>query len=438
MAAPTEQLNRLALFRDLGYEPHPGQMEVHKSRKKRRVLACGVRWGKTKAAAMEAVAAALEPKDRSIGWIVAPTYDLADRVFREIQVVTLEKLRHRVITMKEHERRLVLRNMSGGTSEIRAKTADNPVSLLGEGLDFVIVDEAARLKPGIWENHVTQRLIDKQGWALLLSTPKGKNYFYDLFLRGQGRDPDYESWNHPSWNNPYLDRPAIEAERDRLPQRFFDQEFGGQFAEGAGQVFRNIHECATGEFQDLMANTIYVGGLDLAKTEDYTVLAIMSSDRRLVALDRFHRLDWFLQVTRIKATLDRYANAPVITDVTGVGDPIYESLRIAGCNALAYPFTARSKAALINNLALQLELKRITLPRRELCPELIDELESFEFSVTDSGNVRSGAPSGRHDDTVIALALACWPLRPNTRSRTIVEPIGDMPVDMFVRRIGSR
>ena len=83
--------------------------------------------------------------------------------------------------MKDNEKRLILRNMAGGLSEIRGKSADNPVSLLGEGLDWVIVDEAARLKPSIWEGHLSQRLIDKHGWALLISTPGGKGYFYDLY-----------------------------------------------------------------------------------------------------------------------------------------------------------------------------------------------------------------------------------------------------------------
>src|SRR5690606_37216583 len=120
--------------------------------------------------------AALEPKERSIGWGVAPTYDLADRVFRELQLVIYRSLRHRVVQMREHDRRLVLRNMAGGLSEIRAKSADNPVSLLGEGLDWLTAAEAARLKPAIWEGHLTQRLVDKKSSALLISTPKGKGY----------------------------------------------------------------------------------------------------------------------------------------------------------------------------------------------------------------------------------------------------------------------
>ena len=160
------QLDKAALFEDLGYEPHAGQLAVHRSTARFRVVACGGGWGKTTAAAMEAIAAALEPKESAIGWVVAPTYDLADRVFREVEVIVLERLRHRLVQKKEAERRILLRNMAGGVSEIRAKSADNPVSLLGEGLDFVVVDEAARLKPLIWQNHVSQRLIYRKEKAI--------------------------------------------------------------------------------------------------------------------------------------------------------------------------------------------------------------------------------------------------------------------------------
>ena len=168
-ATTSLSLNKEALFADLGYEPHPGQLAVHRSTAPRRVLVCGVRWGKTLCSAMEGIAAAMAPCERSIGWVAAPTYDLADRVFREIQFIAVKHLKHRIVTMKESNRQLVLRNMAGGLSEIRGKSADNPVSLLGEGLDWLIVDEASRLKPAIWQSHLSQRLIDKKGWALLIS-----------------------------------------------------------------------------------------------------------------------------------------------------------------------------------------------------------------------------------------------------------------------------
>src|SRR6266850_978292 len=170
--APPKTLNKQALFRDLGYEPHHGQAEIHVSKASRRVVACGVRWGKSLCAAMEGLAAAMEPKERSMGLLVAPTYDLTDKIYREMVIIVAQHLRHRIVSMKDNEKRLIIRNLAGGLSEIRGKSADNPVSLLGEGLDWVIVDEGARLKPTIWEGHLSQRLLDKNGWALLISTPR--------------------------------------------------------------------------------------------------------------------------------------------------------------------------------------------------------------------------------------------------------------------------
>jgi hypothetical protein len=403
--------SKTRFFEDLRYEPHPGQLLVHDSRASRRVVACGVRWGKTRCAAMEGLAASMEPKERSMGWVVAPTYDLAEKVFREIVHIAGTHLRHRIVTLKENEKRLVIRNMAGGMSEIRGKSADNPVSLLGEGLDWVIVDEASRLKPSIWEGHLTQRLIDKKGWALLISTPRGKGWLYDLFRRGQGHDLDYESWNAPSRQNPYLDKKLIESERARLPERVFRQEFEGEFLEGAGQVFRNVRECATGSWKEPDKDDYYNGGLDLAKVEDYTVLCLVNRMCEVVFIDRFNRVDWNLQIARIRAAMSRYEGS-LLVDSTGAGEPIYERLWQADVQAEPYPLTARSKAALIDNLALMLEQRLVTLPRPELWPEGIDELEAFEYSVTENGNVRTGAPSGCHDDCVIALALALWRRRP--------------------------
>jgi len=403
------ELDRDALFAQLSYVPHEGQELVHRSRAKRRVLVAGTRTGKSLCAAMEAIAAAMEPKKRSMGWCVGPTLELADKVYREIVIVAAEHLKHRIVELKQHEKKLVLRNLGGGLSEIRAKTADNPVSLLGEGLDWLIVDEAARLKPAIWNSFLSQRLIDKDGWALLISTPKGKGWLFDMWKRGQdGKDPDYESWRLPSWTNPYLKKELIEAERERLPAAVFAQELAAEFIEGAGAVFRYVREAATGTFAEPVKDEKYFAGLDLAKVNDFTVLTVVNRRLEVVFVDRFHRLDWGLQVARIRAATERYNWAWTLVDSTGVGEPVYEALCAAGVRAEGYAFTTASKNALINNLSLRFEKREIVLPRAELCPTLIDELEAFEYSVTDSGTVRTNAPSGMHDDHVASLGLAAW------------------------------
>jgi hypothetical protein len=114
-------------------------------------------------------------------------------------------------------------------SEVRAKSADQPVSLLGEGLDWLIVDEAARLSREVWEGCLAARLIDKQAWALLLSTPQGCGWFYRAFRLGQKGEPSDESWRAPSSQNPHLPPGVIEAERSRLSKQAFTQEFEAEF-----------------------------------------------------------------------------------------------------------------------------------------------------------------------------------------------------------------
>ncbi len=402
------RLDKRALFELLHYEPHPGQLAIHNSRAPRRVVACGVRWGKTMCAAMEVTAAAMQPAEHSVIWCIGPTYDLAERVFSKVALTVAAHLPHRIVKLSEHDQRLILRNMGGGLSEVRGKSAENPVSLLGEGLDCVVMDECSRTHPRVWLSHVSQRLVDKKGSALLISTPKGRGWFYDEWRRGQGSDPHCRSWNQPSWTNPLLDAEHIEAQRGQLPDRVFRQEYGAEFIEGAGAVFRYVRERATGEWQSARQGDTYSAGLDLARVSDFTVLTILNQRREVVHVDRFTRLDWSIQIQRVKAALDRYPCCYVLVDSTGAGEPIYEQLLKSGIRARPYTFTASSKSDLVNSLALALEQGTITLPRADLAPELIDELESFEYSITDAGSVRMSAPSGVHDDCVMSLALALW------------------------------
>jgi hypothetical protein len=409
MAKPRKlRLDKEALFRRLNYAPTPGQLKIHRSKALRRVVACGVRWGKSTLAAHEAIAAAMQPQERSIGWVCAPSYDLSRRVFDMIIVAVKTHLSHRIVWLRESEHRLMIYNMAGGKSEIRCKSAESKNSLLGEGLNWLIVDEASRLRPSIWESHLSQRLLDKRGWALLISTPHGRGPFYDMWKLGQGADPEYESWNEPSWTNPRLDREAIERERARVPVNVFNQEYGAQFLDGESAVFRNVRALATGEWQEPVEGERYFAGLDLAKSGDFSVLTILNRAYEVVHVERMRRLDFGIQITRFQEALRRYNRAPVLVDSTGAGEPVLEMMRSAGMDAEGFVFTVQSKKDLVQNLQILLEKKRIVLPKATLAPEMIDELQDYEFTVLPTGHTRMSAPPGANDDCVVSLGLAAW------------------------------
>jgi hypothetical protein len=224
------RLDKAALFEALGYTPHAGQLEIHRSNARFRVVSCGVRFGKSTLAIYECIAEMMAPRAESIGWVVAPTYDLSERIFGRVLSIVNKHLKHRIKLISERDRRVVIVNAGGGKSELRAKSADNSDSLLGEGLDYVVVDEAARLDAAIYHEHLSQRLLDRHGRALLISTPNGFDWFARLHRRGQrGRDAEVQSWSGASWRNPALDRGSIEQERSRMSSDAFAALYGGEF-----------------------------------------------------------------------------------------------------------------------------------------------------------------------------------------------------------------
>jgi hypothetical protein len=172
----------------------------------------------------------MEPRENALGWLVAPTYELTRRIFEVVVRVIQTHLPHRIRQYSPREHRIIVINFGGGTSELRAKSSDRPESLLGESLDFLIVDECASVRDNTWDECLAPRLIDRNGCALLLSTPKGRGWFYEQWKRGQrNRDPSYESWRAPTIENPHIDPSIVEAERARLKASQFAEQYEARF-----------------------------------------------------------------------------------------------------------------------------------------------------------------------------------------------------------------
>lgn len=410
------RLNKSRFFPAIGYLPHEGQWQVHNAKEEVRILACGARWGKTTLAAAESLAAAMEPNPKgTVGWVVGPSYDLSERCFSMIMRMASEHLADFIVRKSLRERVLILNNMAGAESEIRAKTADNEDSLLGEGLDWCVMDECSRMRSTVWTDYIQARLLDKLGWCLMISTPKGKGWYWEEFRRGQpgaSKAKNVRSWHMPTWSNPHVPKWKIMERRGTIPERSWRQEYEAQFLEGEGEVFRNVRLCANAESLPAgKPGARYYAGLDLARVQDYTVLVVMDEDGNVVHHERWRRIDWDKQAQLVFNVLQRYNDANVLVDATGVGDPIAQQLANAGCFVRPFVFGQKSKAKLVDNLVVAFERQEIAIPPATVFPELIEELEAFEYSTTPGGAVKANAPRGSHDDCVIALALAAWGAR---------------------------
>jgi hypothetical protein len=379
------------------FKPHEKQKIVMNSSARFRILSAGRRFGKSFLAGAIAVKYSLELPGRIV-WIVAPVFSQTKRLWRVIMELLPAKLIKNV-----NRSELMIETINGST--IWFKSGDNPDSLRGEGIDFLVVDEASRVKREAWEQALRPALSDKKGSALFISTPNSFNWFHELFSRGQlPEEKEFESWQFPTVDSPFIDFKEVEEAKRTLPQMIFAQEYLAQFIDEAGSVFRGVNNCIIGELEEPIEDKVYVMGVDLAKHQDFTVIIVMDKNsKRIVAFQRFNQISWPFQKKKIEATSKKFNDAEIMLDSTGVGDPIFDDLSKQGLRVKSFKFTNESKTNLIEDLAISIEQRELNFPN---IPELVNELHSYGYESTPSGKLKYGAPSGLHDDCVIALALA--------------------------------
>jgi len=400
----------------LPYNPTPGQTLFHKSKARFRIMCTGRKWGKTTMLVNEAFRWLGRPN--SIVWWVAPYYNLAQLGWRRF-TQAIPPMAIKQVFKKEQ----MIEMINGST--LWFKSADSPDALVGEGVDFLILDEAARIREVVWQETLRPNLSDpgRLGHACMASTPMGHNWFYREWLKGVTKVPEYESWGvpvveipttheritdvrggFPSWSNPHFKLAELQSAL-KLPQRVFLQEYAARFLEDLGAVFQGVTTAIKGQLEAPIKGEEYYIGADLGKVDDYTVVIVCNSAGHVVSFDRWRKHSWSKQVDEIIRIAHEYNDAPVNIDATGLGDPVYDFMRLKYQNVNAIKLSAQTKRELIENMALSIQTGAFTYPE---IPELIEELALFGVEQTASGNVRYEAPEGFHDDCVISAALACW------------------------------
>ena len=377
---------------------HAGQLEVHRDPSRFKVLAAGRRWGKTRLGVNECIGVAIEGKR---AWWVSPSYRTSEVGWRPLRQLS-RKIPGTEIRLAD---RMVL-FPGGGFVAIRS--ADNPDSLRGEGLDFVVMDECAFMQPEAWSEAIRPALSDRLGKALFISTPRGRNFFWDLYRRG-GVDPDWASFTYPTSANPYIQPSEIEAARAELPEIIFNQEYLADFVDSEGAVFRRIRDAAILQpLEQPLEGHQYSAGVYVAAAVDYTVITVLDvNTREMVALDRFNRVDYPVLEDRIAAAYAKWNMIGMVVEANSIGQGVIDHLHNRGMNIIPFTTTNTSKHGIIQSLQSAFEHGQIKILDN---PVLVGELLSFESKKTTSGNFTYSAPEGQHDDCVMSLALAWYAL----------------------------
>ena len=194
---------------------------------------------------------------RPISVLDLSTYPIAMEGWRPLRTMGHERPGAEV---READREL--RVPGGGVIEVRS--ADNPQRLRGAGLDFVVLDEAAFIAQETWTEALRPALSDRRGGALFISTPKGHNWFFDLFEQASVLD-DWARWQLPTSANPSIEPAELDQARSELGAMVFSQEYLPSY-ETATKV---EIEVASDEGKARSANVM---NADLAKAKVYNKL----------------------------------------------------------------------------------------------------------------------------------------------------------------------
>lgn len=364
---------------------HPKQIEVARHPARFRVLVCGRRWGKTRLGVVLALEAALRG---GRVWWVAPIYAQSLIAWR-LLVPLARQIPGAAIRESEHAIRLP------GGGEVWCKSADNPDSLRGEGLDLLVMDEADFIDEVVWSEALRPTLADRRGRVLFISSPRVEGgWFHRLFLDGQRPGRDVASWRFPSETNPHLDPAEVDAARASMPSIVFRREFGAEFVSAAGARVQRawVRTGAPPPGLDV------VMGVDLAISQrdgaDWTAAAVLgrAPDGTL----------WVLAAERVRASFHQ-----VLGFIEAMADRWRP--RVVGIETVQY------QAAVVQEL-----LRTTRLPVQAVRPDR-DKLTRFQplEARYEQGLVRHAAdlpddferellgfPVGEHDDQVDALSCA--------------------------------
>jgi hypothetical protein len=383
----------------------PWQLKVWQSKKRFKVLACGRRVGKSNFAIKKTLAEGVAAPKGSAVVYVAPTQSQARQICWD---ALLDEGKD--VIKSAHVNSMDITLVNG--VKIHVRSAENPDTLRGLKLYFAVIDEAAFIKDDtIWTKIIRPALSDLEGEAILISSPSGRNWFYDLFKYAEsGDDEDWEAYHFTTYDNPTIKPKEIEAAKKSLSSFVFRQEFEASFATAGSGLFKEEWI----KFSEEPAQGSYYIAIDLAGFEDVSKNASASKkrlDQTAIAIvkvtddgnwwvKKIEAGRWDIQATALKILQAIREYQPIAVGIergalkNAVLPYLSDLMRKNNCYAHIQDLTHGNKKKVdrvIWSLQGRIEHGRLSLNCDENFDELVDEMLMFPSA-------------GVHDDLIDALS----------------------------------
>ena len=332
--------------------------------------------------------------------VVSLTYKQTKLIYNSISDI----LQNTPILASDNKSELEIKLVNG--SSIKFLSIQNYDAIRGHTFDYLFCDEAAYYPPNVYQQVLQPTTLARGRKTVLCSTPRGINYFYDLYMRGCDMDDKTTvSFRFDYTANPFFDPEEIEAIRKQLPDGIFRAEYLGEFSESS-TVFGNVADvCINHEYPAPNGNLFC--GIDVALYTDYAVATILDANGNLVAFYRQKTGSINKLNSELEEFLNKYRPTKTLIELNSMGVGVFEHLQPRVRGVEGFKTTAISKGPLINQLQNSIEEKRIKLPNQNLEPAIYDELVNFSFNYSEKTRaIQYSALPGKHDDCVMSLAFA--------------------------------
>jgi len=412
----------------LNYTPTSYQRELLAalpSGSKRIVLRWARQSGKTQSLA-SAIIWFCATRPGSLALIVAPglrqSMILRDKVHALID--RMPKERRRALIRRRLRTTITLRN---GSTIVALPNSEN--LLRGYTANLVVCDEAAFFHndEAIFTGVLTPMLATTDGAMIVSSTPWGtKTIFHQL-----NHDPDWQLIHVP-WTRALQEgvyKPTFTTEVEKIkatnPQHY-RMEYEAEFTEDTDTWLPQdlLAKAVSGDLNyipfDKRATGDFYAGVDLAERVDHTAIAVLRRSGDTLQLAHTHTFPLGASLASaigyLKTLHDRWTRIHVVyVDNTKHGDYIITDIHEAGVSeAEGIHFTQQRKQEMAQLLRQRLAEGTLHLPYDR---HLLDELNTETYTLTKTGAIALEHPTGTHDDTFWALALATLAAEKNQKQQ---------------------
>ena len=383
------------------FTPHIGQKQVitafADSKHKFGIMASPRQFGKSLLGQNLLLYWLLREPGQKGAWI-SPIYNQSKKVFQELTNAAHGLIQHK------NKADLSITFINGST--LLFLSAERFDSIRGFSFTHLVVDEGAFIKEQAINEAILPTLTAIGKKCFIISTPKGKNWFYNYYMRGNQENETYISFKGDTTDNPYADQEFIAEQRRSLPGDIYKQEYLAEFTDAGSEVFRGLDlVCKVNQFDTTSRERCFFG-IDTGLSNDYSALSIQNEIGKVIYMEKRNGENISDIANHFISILSRFNVVGGYVETNGIGAAMYDLVKPKQRKAQKFTTTQDSKTTIVRALIEDIEQENVELPSKEFYPDLYKEMTLYTYKLGNNGKLSFTHPNGGHDDLVDALMLS--------------------------------